>query len=409
MLTTHDIAFLKSDRARAILADYATRDLSDANTLRLIGELRKSLSMNEAAAILSTLRLRIRAKSKFPRYARDMLFTDDGLQQASHPLVRRYRAQSMMAQSVLDLCCGIGGDSLALAAAAKNVLGVDIDAVRIAIARHNAEVTGLHAQFAVADVRKSIPSGFDGIFFDPARRDEQGRRIHHVERYVPPLSLVQSWSAREIVVKLSPAVDLRQLAPYNGALEFISAKGQLAEAVLWLKRPTAPPGATLLTDDDAHHLHHREIAPVEITAPRSWLFEPDPSVMRAGLVRQLAHDLQATMLDASIAYLTAEQRRDTPWGRYWRVLDWMPFQLKRLRHFLMARDIGRVTVKKRGFPMSPEELIARLRLKGGGLARVLVMTRHRGAPIVIICDEPSFGRTGRIVYNDTDDQSGNDL
>ena len=286
---------------------------------------------------------------------------------------------------MLDLCCGIGGDSLAFAAAGKRVLGLDIDPVRIAIAQHNAAATALPAVFQAADVERAIPQGYDCIFFDPARRDQQGRRIHHVEHYRPPLSLCRKWAADEALVKLSPAVDLRQLAVYGGQVEFISAKGQLTEALLWLHRPCAPPSATLLTDAGAHHKTGRSAAGVEIAAPKAWLFEPDPALLRAGLVRELAQDLNAAMLDETIAYLTMDARADTPWGRYWQVLDWMPFHLKRLRRYLATRGIGRVTIKKRGFALTPEELTARLRLKGGDMECVLVLTRHHGKPIVIIC------------------------
>ena len=108
-------------------------------------------------------------------------------------------------------------------------------------------------------------------------------------------------------------------------------------------------------------------------------------------MQQLAQALNATMLDETIAYLTADHQIQTPWGRSWRILDWMPFQLKRLRRYLVDRGIGRVTVKRRGFPLAPEELIDRLRLKAGAASRVLVMTRHQGKPIAIICKEASFG------------------
>ena len=92
------------------------------------------------------------------------------------------------------------------------------------------------------------------------------------------------------------------------------------------------------------------------------------------------------MLDETIAYLTADRPVPTPWCRTWRILDWMPFQLKRLRRYLADRGVGRVTVKKRGFPLTPQELIARLRLKGGDESRVLVMTRHNGKPFAIVCE-----------------------
>ena len=352
------------------MASYADCDISESNTLLLLTTLRKSLSLTEAAAVLTTLRLRRRAVTKFPRFARDMLFTEAGLQQASHPLARRYRAGLVNSSNVLDICCGIGGDSLAFASAGKDVLGLDIDPVRIAIARHNAVAMGLSAAFQVADAARAIPQGFGCIFFDPGRRDRQGRRIRHVEQYLPPLSLVRGWQADEIIVKLSPAVDLQQLASYGGQVEFISTKGQLTEALLWLHQPSSPPRATLLTDDGARHLTRDHPADIEIASPRAWLFEADPAVLRAGLVQDLAQELDAAMIDETIAYLTMDARVETPWGRYWQILDWMPFQLKRLRRYLIERGVGRVTVKKRGFAMTPDELIARLRLRDGDEARV---------------------------------------
>ena len=390
-LSLADIDFLRADRASRILADYADADLSDANTLPLLTELRKSLSAPEAGAILTTLRLRKKAITKFPRYAPAMLFTEAGLQQASHPLARRYRAGLVESDNVLDLCCGIGADSLAFAAAGSQVLGLDINPARIAIARHNSAIMRLNATFKVEDIRNSIPTGYGCIFYDPSRRDQQGRRIRHVEHYQPPLSLAIGFEASEIIVKLSPGIDLRQLAAYGGQVEFVSVSGQLTEALLWLRHPKLPPKATLLTERGNFHLNHRDIEPVETAAPRAWLIEPDPAILRAGLVQQLAQALNAAMLDETIAYLTADHQIQTPWGRSWRILDWMPFQLKRLRRYLVDRRVGRVTVKKRGFPLAPEELIDRLRLKAGAASRVLVMTRHQGKPIAIICKEASFG------------------
>jgi hypothetical protein len=62
----------------------------------------------------------------------------------------------------------------------------------------------------------------------------------------------------------------------------------------------------------------------------------------------------------------------------------MPFQLKRLRAYLRENNVGRVTVKKRGSPITPEELIQQLRLKEGEEERVLFLTQMQGKPIVII-------------------------
>jgi arsenate reductase-like glutaredoxin family protein len=62
----------------------------------------------------------------------------------------------------------------------------------------------------------------------------------------------------------------------------------------------------------------------------------------------------------------------------------MPFHLKTLRAYLRERGVGRVTVKKRGSPITPEALTAKLKLTGDE-SRTLIMTRHQGKPIVMIC------------------------
>lgn len=380
-----DIAFLSSDSGRRLLEARACSDVSDANILPLLTQLRKSLSPAQAAAVLSTLRLRKKARLKFPHHAQRMLFTEESLQQASGARIRQYRARRLGSETLADMCCGIGSDSIAYAASGRQVLGLDIDPVHIAIARHNAAALGANAEFAVADARENLPPGYDAIFYDPSRRDAAGRRIRDVESYVPPLSLIRRWPAKELVVKLSPAVALTQVQRYGGQVEFISVDGALSEAVLWQRRQSAPPLATRLGASGVYHLSGDFDERIAISQPKAWLFEPDPAVIRAQLLRQLAAMLDASMLDSTIAYLTMDNIVETPWGRYWQVLDWMPFNLKKLRRYLVDRGVGQVTVKKRGFPMLPEELIARLRLKQGTESRVLALTRCRGKPVVIVC------------------------
>ena len=181
------------------------------------------------------------------------------------------------------------------------------------------------------------------------------------------------------------------MAGYGGQVEFISINGRLTEALLWLHLPSAPPKAVLLSEKGSWRMTRRDDARAALSSPKAWLIEPDPAILRAGLVRQLAQDLDATMLDETIAYLTADRKPETPWARHWQILDWMPFQLKRLRRYLAERGVGSVAVKKRGFPLRPEELIARLRLKDGRESRILVMTRRAGKPIAIICKAAEFG------------------
>ncbi len=364
----------------------ASEDLSESSTLRLLTALRKDYTPDQSRAALEMAQLRLKAVDKFGTDTSTMFFTKDALEQASDPLIRNYRASQIGAKRIIDACCGMGADSLALAAAGADVIGIDQDEVRIEIARHNANVLQLDAQFQPGDVCSDLPDS-DVVFFDPARRDQQGRRIHHVEHYQPPLTTINMWSQPQIIVKLSPGVDLSQIEPYGGHVEFISVNGDLKEAVLWRGGASKGLSATLLTDNEVYKWEAPDefASPeVSLSEPRAWLVEPDPALLRGGLVQGVAEHFTGNLLDETIAYFTTDQKPSSPWVRSWAILDWMPFNLKHLRTYLRERQVGNVTVKKRGTAVTPETLIPQLKLKGYE-SRVLVLTRCQGRQIVMIC------------------------
>jgi hypothetical protein len=122
---------------------------------------------------------------------------------------------------------------------------------------------------------------------------------------------------------------------------------------------------------------------IGVTKPRAFLYEPDGAVIRAHLVEALAAQLHGTKIDEEIAYITTDARQVTPFARGYRLEDFFPFQLKRLRAYLRERNVGRVTVKKRGSPLEPEWLQKQLRLKGDE-HRVVFLTYVEGETAVLI-------------------------
>jgi hypothetical protein len=171
-------------------------------------------------------------------------------------------------------------------------------------------------------------------------------------------------------------------------------RGELKEAVLWLgplktaqRRATVLPGPFTMTGEPDQQA---EISlAVQLSEPQAYLYEPDPSILRAGLVRMLGAQLAAAQLDPDIAYLTGEKPVETPFAKAYRVEDWLPFNLKCLRSRLRRGGVERVVVKKRGSPIQPEALIHDLRLQqtgdAGGVERIVFLTHLRGQPIAVIC------------------------
>lgn len=341
--------------------------------------------------------LRTEAIVKFP-FAEQLYFTRPALEQASSWAVSTYRAARFSGfQRVIDLGCSIGADTMAFAKTAE-VIGIDRDSQRLAYAQANLKAVSLNERvhLVTADLTSSLPfsggSRSSAIFFDPARRHD-GRRLYSVHDYRPPLSTVNKWLPDHpaIGVKLSPGVDRAELEGFQGEIEFISLAGSLKEAVLWFGplqsahwRATVLPGPHTLVAEPG--------ASCPFYEPLAYVYEPDPAVLRAMLVQTLAIQLDAGMLDPDIAYLTAHGRVDTPFARVWAVDDWLPFNLKRLRAYLRERHIGRITVKKRGSPLEPDQLIRDLKLRGDK-ERVIFLTHLMGKPIVIVA-LPNQGAAG---------------
>jgi hypothetical protein len=371
----------------------------ESDFLRCLTGLSRPYPKELAEAALETAILRLEAAGKFPRAA-EMYFTRPALEQASSQEVSRYRSQRFAGfAALLDLGCSVVGDSLSLAGLAPTV-GFDLDPLRLAMAQANLEALSpaYPARFVQADLRSPLPvcaGRQTDAFFDPARRTAE-RRIFSVHRYIPALDFIHNWLPQlpALGVKLSPGVDLAELESYAGEVEFISLRGELKEAVLWLgplrtvqRRATVLPGPRTITGEPDQQF---EISPaVRLSEPQAYLYEPDPSILRAGLVRTLGAHLDAAQLDPDIAYLTSQRLVETPFAKAYQVEDWLPFNLKRLRSLLRQRGVERVVVKKRGSPIQPEALIRDLRLQPAsgstGVERIVFLTHLRGQPIAAIC------------------------
>jgi SAM-dependent methyltransferase len=364
-----------------------------------LDRMRAEVGPEHAGPAWELARLRARARPVFGADADVLLFTADTLEQAGRPQLAARRAGRLLAggvDSVADLGCAAGTDTVALARTGASVVAVDRNPVARALTTANAESLGLadRVRVVAGDAVELVAAAVDGTVagcgaavLDPARQ-AGGRRLLDPDRWSPPWSTVAALLGRvpASVVKVAPGLD-HDRVPAGIEAEWVSVGGSIVEALLW------GPGisetwrrATLVRDDGAWELAADADPGLAPAGPvRGWLHEPDPAAIRSGLVATLAADLDATLVDPTIAYLTSDDRTDSPWVSSYRVAEVLPFNLKKLKALLRARGVGRVVVKKRGSPLEPETLSRQLRGPGSGSA-VVVVTRVAGAPTVIVCD-----------------------
>jgi SAM-dependent methyltransferase len=320
--------------------------------------------------------LKARARAKHPR-GDELWWTGDALEQSTSHAVAVHRAQRFT-RPVLDVCCSVGGDLLALP---DGSVGVDLDEARLLLAAENARVLRRSVSLVRADALALTPRG--DVFADPARRSG-GRRVFDARAYSPPLDALLAWRDRcdALGVKVAPGID-DDAIPDDMEVEVVSLHGDVKEAVLWggTARRGSARSATLLPS--GAHVTDRPVATPAVRPPGPFLLEPDGAVIRAHLVAQVVEDVDGWLLDATIAYVSAPAPTPTPLGTWFEVLDVLPFGLKRLREVLRAHDAGQVVVKKRGTAVEPDVLRKQLKLSGRREVTI-VLTRSAGSQIAMV-------------------------
>lgn len=384
---------LLSRDGQSALAEAAALGPTDATFLACLETVRKHHPAAVARAAVETALLRLKARDKFPAADR-MYFTREALEQATSFPVARHRARRFAPFGrVADLCCGIGGDALALAAVGLHVDAIDSDPLRAAMAEATAAALGLtdRVRVHVGDALAVPLPEASAAFADPARRAD-GRRYLDPEDYTPPLSALRARFGPNfpLAVKVAPGVAQADVRDLGAEVEFVSLAGELKECALWFgplrtaaRRATVLPGAEALFADVPRE-------PRPHSEPRAFLYDPDPAVTRAGLVHDLAEQLDANPIDPQVLLLTSERHTCTPFATAFEVEHVAPFHVKLLRDYLRRHAVGRVTVVKRGSPADADDLLRKLKLDGPH-HRTLILTRTDDWHAMIVCRRLAAG------------------
>ena len=348
------------------------------------------------SALATQARLRERARPRLGTWAEELVLSDTGLQQASRAEVARYRGAELARRlgrvgvTVADLGCGLGVDSLGLAAAGFNVRAVESDAWTAEAAQINATIIPGRISVLCVDAMQVDLEGCAAAFCDPARRDESGpsnragtRALPYADpaQWSPPWPWVRALSDRlPVVAKAAPGLPGSHV-PDEAEREWIACAGELVETCVWFaplaaatRRATAidPGGRASVSDRDAESHASAE--------PASVLVEASPAVVRARLLPALAARLGIAAVRGSSHWLTAAAPLSDPLARCWHVERELPADPVELRAALRGR--GSVTWKTRDIDTSAEDIARRVghRLARTGTAITVAWVRVDGRP-----------------------------
>ena len=362
--------------------------------LGLQERLRRTYDADVVRAALSLRDARLRAKGRFSR-ADEMWFGRVGLEQASGELVALHKATRFDGRC-WDLCSGIGGDALALGTDA-DVVAVDRDASKALCCRWNCEAYGVagRVEVVVADVERLGRMG-GLVHIDPDQRPGGARRSHRIEDAEPGRAFLESLmrTAAGGAVKLSPAANF--LGKFAGCeVELVSVGRECKQAVIWFGELAGPPPpgqpqlfrATSLPTGET--LAGHPLAVLFRMAPvGAFVVDPDPSVVRAGLVDVLADRVDGWRLDEREEYVSSDRPATTSLAQSFRVLSVTAYRIPLVREAARGLDFGPVEIKCRHVPVDASALRKKLKLTGSRPG-VIVVAKVDGKTRAVLAERVS--------------------
>ena len=359
---------------------------SDAKELGLQTRLRDQYSPALVRMALILRDERKRAVKKFSRGA-EMWVDRVGLEQSTAEPISQYKARRFSGE-IMDWCSGIGGDAISLAQHGS-VIAVDRQPVNALRTELNAAVYGVseNVQILCKDVT-NVPPGNALVHVDPDRRAGRTKqRSLRIEDSSPPLEFLLKLidTARGGAIKLSPASNFRDRFPGTEA-ELVSLNGECREATIWFGELAGDTeySATVLPANKTIRGNPLD-AYTNVGPLGRFVYDPDPGVVRAGLVDILCEREGFHRLDDAEEYLASDEFIDSPFARGFEVLAEFSNNDKEVRRYFREHSYGEVEIKCRHVPIKADSLRKKLSLKGKGAA-VIIVARVAGRTRMLVCE-----------------------
>jgi hypothetical protein len=352
--------------------------------------LRHEVGQARAALLIEQAALRTKAAAKFFQAER-LFFTARGLEQATDEQVARYKAQRFGdVLSVADLCCGIGGDAMALAQDRPTTL-VDRDEVSLVLAAANLErMDGLVGCAVASDVDVQGVAAVSAWHIDPDRR-ATGKRTSDVAWSDPGPDVIEALLAAvpNGSIKLAPAAELPSEWTDRCECEWIESRGECRQQVAWFGDLASEIGRRVATiiepcGDASSFCGDPSVVAEVAEQAGAFLLDPSPSLAAAHLVGALAETLNLSTLGPRVAYLTADEPIVHPHLSAFAVVAELPLDVRKLKAYCRVHDIGQLEIKKRGVDITPEKLRPQLDLRGDRSA-TLILARLTGGQRAFVC------------------------
>lgn len=366
----------------------AAVEASAGDALSIQKALRSRFNADLVRLGMTLVDLRKKAATKY-QLASKMWFDSVRLEQSTNEIVAAHKAKRFLGE-VVDLCCGLGADSLAFAANC-NVTAVDLDPLCGFFVSQNAAAYGVAESVGFECREASLENGDAFVHIDPDRR-ASGSRVRRLEQYQPDLDFMQELtkSSRGGAIKVSAAANFGGKFP-DCEIELVSLNGECKEATVWFGElaSDAPWRATSLPSGESIAGDPLD-AVADVVEPGTYLLDPDPAIVRSGLLDVFCEQFGLSRLDDAEEYLTAEHVPTTALSTAFKVVALTTNNDKQIRKMLTHHNIGSLEVKTRHVKVDANTLqrkyAGRNRTGQGDQPGVLFIARLQGKTHAVLCE-----------------------
>ena len=340
--------------------------------------------------------------NKLPSWAENMsiLFpVKISLEQCSSEATAIYKAGLVRGESLVDLTGGFGVDCSFLSRNFTSVDYVEQNEELCQIAEHNFAALGLNIRVNNAEsvsFLEDMPS-VDCIYIDPARRDVKGKKTADLSLCSPNLLEIRDTlleKCNTLLIKLSPMFDISsalEVFPECKQVHVVSVKNECKELLLLVNKGIKKgieiicvdltPHSSLLTPNFIAEQSEEPVQNVTYSAPKGYLYEPNASIMKAGLFKTVANKYNVQKLHPSTHLYTSEELVPNFPGRSFEIKRVTKVQKKEIQ------DIEKANLSTRNFPGNVADLRKKLKLKDGGDTYIFACTLNDNSKVLIICNK----------------------
>lgn len=289
------------------------------------------------------------------------------LEQSSSESTAKYKA-SLVSGRLIDITGGMGVDTWAFAQTCAQVTYVEMQEELAAITKYNHEVLGVKniAHLAKNGLEALNEVEIDWIYVDPARRNAQGEKVILFRDCQPNvLDVIAQHPTKKILIKTSPVLDISRAVHELGGVSqvYVVSTKQEVKELLFVKagNESLDPKISIIEEGqtifEGTQMVERNAENL-IGSLKRYVYEAHPGVMKAGFFKSVQRNGLVQLGQHTHLYCSESLLKDFP-GKIYEVIESGPVQANWL-------SVNQANISTRNFPISPEALRKKLKLKDGG-------------------------------------------